>query len=376
MKKANFLKIVFLVSFWTLAVAFIVVFTDVVLTYDAPRYGSPPIAFDFGRVLVGGVLVCLIAGGAMASFEVLYFNRLLRKQPLGTTLLFKTAFYLANSFIFTSLTVLFLTSQRIDQPLFHETTISLFINYAFTPKALLNTIYLGIVVAHSLFILQVAEKFGQGVLMNFLVGKYHRPREEVRIFMFMDLKSSTAYAEKLGHTKYSRLIQDCFSDLTETVTRHNAQIYQYVGDEVVLTWDLAKGLDNNNCINAFFDYDKTLQQRGGYYRQHYGVIPEFKAGVNLGDVMVAEVGELKKEIAYHGDALNTAARIQEKCNEFAKRILISGKVRDALSGHPGQDFGEVGSIRLKGKEKPVNIYEPIAPAPQVHGQQSSTHNTC
>jgi len=372
MKKTNFLKIVFLVSFWTLAVAFIAVFTDVVLTYDAPRYGSPPIAYDVGPVLFGGALACLIAGGAMASFEVLYFNKLLRKQPLGTTLLFKTGFYLANAYFFTSLTVLFLTSQRIDQPLFHETTIALFSNYVFSPKALVNTIFLGIVVALSLFILQVAEKFGQGVLMNFLVGKYHRPREEARVFMFMDLKSSTAYAEKLGHTKYSRLIQDCFSDLTETVVRHNAQIYQYVGDEVVLTWDLAKGLVNNNCINAFFDYDKTLQQRGGYYRQHYGVIPEFKAGVNLGDVMVAEVGELKKELAYHGDALNTAARIQEKCNEFAKRILISDKVRDALNGHADHEFREVGSITLKGKEKPVDIYEPIAPTSHTQSQKSST----
>jgi len=372
MKKANVLKIVFLVSFWTLAVAFIVVFTEVVLTHDAPRYGSPPIAFDFGRVLLGGVLACLTAGGAMATFEVLYFNRLLRKQPLGTTLLFKTAFYLANSYLFTSVTVLFLTSQRIDQPLFHDATITLLTQYVFSPKAILNTIFLGIVVAHSLFILQVAEKFGQGVLVNFLLGKYHRPREEVRVFMFMDLRSSTAYAEKLGHTKYSRLLQDCFSDLTETVTRHNAQIYQYVGDEVVLTWDLTRGLANYNCINAFYDYDKTIHQREGYYKRLYGVIPEFKAGVNLGEVMVAEVGELKKEIAYHGDALNTAARIQEMCNEFAKRILISDKVRDALNGNREHDFREVGTIRLKGKETPVNIYEPIGPVPQPLSQQLST----
>lgn len=362
MKKTNFLKIVFLVSYWAIAVAFIAVFTEVVLTYDAPRYGSPPIDFDFGSVLLGGVLVCLIGGGCMASFEVLYFNRLLRKQALGRTLLFRTAFYLASSYLLTSLTVLFLTSQRIDQPLLHETTIALFTHYVLSPKAIVNTIFLGIVVAHSLFILQVAEKFGQGVLKNFLLGKYHRPREEVRIFMFMDLKSSTAYAEKLGHQKYSQLIQDCFSDLTETVIRHNAQIYQYVGDEVVLTWDLAKGLTNDSCVNAFFDYDRSIHRRGGYYTHQYGLIPEFKAGVNLGDVMVAEVGELKKEIAYHGDALNTAARIQEKCNEFGRRILISDRVREALDGSREHGFRDVGSFRLKGKKKPVSIYEPIAPA--------------
>lgn len=362
MKKANLLKILFLVSYWAMAVAFIAVFTDVVLTYDSPRYGAPPIDYDIGSVLLGGVLVCLTAGGAMASFEVLYFNKLLRKQALGTTLLFRTAFYLANSYLLTSLTVLFLTSHRIGQPLLHEGTIVLFTHYVLSPKAMVNTLFLGIVVAHSLFILQVAEKFGQGVLMNFLLGKYHRPREEVRIFMFMDLKSSTAYAEKLGHTSYSQLIQDCFSDLTETVTRHNAQIYQYVGDQVVLTWDLATGVDNANCVNAFFHYDNSIHQRGEYYKLHYGLIPEFKAGVNLGSVMVAEVGELKKDIAYHGDAVNTAARIQEKCNEFASRILISERVRDALSVGRGYGFRAVGSFRLKGKEKPVRIYEPVAPA--------------
>ncbi len=362
MKKANLLKILFLVSYWAMAVAFIAVFTDVVLTYDAPRYGYPPIEYDITSVLLGGVLVCLTAGGAMASFEVLYFNRLLRKQALGTTLLFRTAFYLANSYLLTSLTVLFLTSQRIGQPLFHEATLALFARYVLSPKAIVNTLFLGVIVAHSLFILQVAEKFGQGVLMNFLLGKYHRPRAEVRIFLLMDLRSSTAYAEKLGHTKYSQLIQDCFSDLTETVARHNAQIYQYVGDEVVLTWELAKGIDKDNCVNAFFHYDKSIHQRGEYYKQQYGLIPEFKAGVNLGDVMVAEVGELKKEIAYHGDALNTAARIQEKCNEFARRILISERVRDALDGSREYDFRAVGSFRLKGKEKPVSIFEPVAPA--------------
>ncbi|MHC4457755.1 MAG: adenylate/guanylate cyclase domain-containing protein, partial [Planctomycetota bacterium] len=88
----------------------------------------------------------------------------------------------------------------------------------------------------ALFILQVSDKFGQGVLISFLLGKYHRPKEDDRIFMFMDLKSSTTYAEKLGHIKYSQFIQDCFFDITDVITKYDAKIYQYVGDEVVLSW--------------------------------------------------------------------------------------------------------------------------------------------
>ena len=46
----------------------------------------------------------------------------------------------------------------------------------------------------ALFILSISEKLGQGVLLNYLLGKYHSPKVETRIFMFLDLTSSTEYA--------------------------------------------------------------------------------------------------------------------------------------------------------------------------------------
>jgi adenylate cyclase len=52
-------------------------------------------------------------------------------------------------------------------------------------------------------------------------------------------------------------------------------------------------------------------------------VPEFKAGVNAGVVTVAEIGDLKREIAYHGDVVNTAARLRSACNEFDKQLLAS-----------------------------------------------------
>ena len=132
-----------------------------------------------------------------------------------------------------------------------------------------------------LFILQISDKLGQGVLINFLLGKYQHPKEEIRIFMFLDLKSSTAYVEEYGHLKYSQLIQDCFFDLTDIVIKRNASIYQYIGDEVVLTWDLKKGIKDNNCLNTFFDFNKVLNTKRNYYKENYGSLPEFKAGLYL-----------------------------------------------------------------------------------------------
>ena len=194
----------------------------------------------------------------MASFEVLYLNKMLRKKPLGITLLLKTIYYLTNIFVWTSLATLFIYSFSLNKSLFHNQVLDLFFNYLSSVQIYMTMSFWCITIIISLFILQVSDKFGQGVLINFLLGKYHKPKEEARIFMFMDLKSSTTYAEKLGHIKYSQLIQDCFYDITEVVNKYDAQIYQYVGDEVVLSWKIKKGLINSNCIKIYFAYDKLL----------------------------------------------------------------------------------------------------------------------
>lgn len=151
----------------------------------------------------------------------------------------------------------------------------LYVDYFFSARNLMTLSYWGIACISALFILQVSDKFGQGVLMSSLLGKYHQPKEEERIFMFMDLKSSTTYAENLGHIKYSQLIQDCFFDITDVITTYKAKIYQYVGDEVVLSWSTKNGAENGHCINIFFAYDALIRSKQDYYEGRYGIVPEF-----------------------------------------------------------------------------------------------------
>ncbi|UZR97923.1 adenylate/guanylate cyclase domain-containing protein [Chondrinema litorale] len=191
-------------------------------------------------------------------------------------------------------------------------------------------------------------------LGKLLQGKFYYPHEEERIFMFLDLQSSTQLAEKLGHIKYSMLIQDCFNDLS-VVIENEAAVYQYVGDEVILTWKLKDGLRKHNCIQAYFNYNNQLLKRKAYYEEKYNCLPFFKAGVNSGIVTVTEVGSIKKEIAYHGDTLNTAARIQGKCNHFQQGILISETLKMQLFPNSFL-IEEMGNIPLRGKMEEVTIY--------------------
>lgn len=209
------------------------------------------------------------------------------------------------------------------------------------------------------FIKQVSVMIGPRVLINLLLGKYHFPKEENRIFMFIDLKDSTAYAEQLGHLKFCRLIQDCFHDMTESVTKHEVEIYQYVGDEAILTWEVDRGIKNNNCINVFFEFEKALIKRKDYYLNNYNLIPEFKAGVNSGPVTVTEIGDIKRDIAYLSDVLNTASRIEGQCNALNSKLLISGYVKELLNDDENIVFKHHKDVKLKGKEEDVDIFSVV-----------------
>lgn len=206
------------------------------------------------------------------------------------------------------------------------------------------------------FIRQMAKMMGPNILINLLLGKYHIPRSEERIFMFLDMQSSTRYAEKLGHKKFCRLIQDCFNDLTDSAIKHEVEIYQYVGDEAILTWKIKNGLDNFNCITVYYDFIRELSQKDPYYELHYGLTPKFKAGVNIGKVMVAEIGVIKRDITYLSDVLNTASRIQQQCRIYQKNILISGALKKRLPKISPYVYDHIGNIPLKGKMINVDLY--------------------
>ncbi|MEZ4416905.1 MAG: adenylate/guanylate cyclase domain-containing protein [Gemmatimonadota bacterium] len=356
MRNPNGRKIIFLVAFWLLCAVFIVLYDNALL-----RYTHTPLnpTRSFWRDLFLALGVAFVGGTAAASFDVLVLSRWFRRRPLGRTILTKAAFWLVCIVVLNSVAQVLILSSQSGASLFGAEVRRRYVEYLSSPYVIMTTAYWGAVVLIALFVVQVGEKFGQGVLLSFLMGKYHQPKEEDRIFLFIDLKSSTTYAEALGHMQYSRLLQDCFYDLTDVVVAHQAVIYQYVGDEVVLTWDLETGLHEANCVRSFFAFDRALKARHEHYESRYGLVPEFKAGLNAGRVTAAEVGEIKKELAYHGDVLNTASRIQGKCNEFGTQILISESLCHLMHEHPGFNFGLVGSVELRGRQQPVRVYEAV-----------------
>jgi adenylate cyclase len=250
-----------------------------------------------------------------------------------------------------AISILVLVNNRID-----ASEIGI-IQFVFSKTSLLWIIFTSIVSFFIYFLEVVKSKIGDRVMFNLIMGKYHNPRVENRIFMFLDMKDSTTHAENLGHIKFSSLIQDSLNDLTSAIIEHKVEVYQYVGDEAVLTWNMHNGFEHANCLQVYYTFKQTLNSRKEYYENTYGFVPFFKAGVHLGEVTVSEVGIIKREIAYHSDVLNTAARIQGKCNEFEAELLISETLKNEMENNKYYSFEHIGGISLKGKQQLVNIFQ-------------------
>ncbi len=338
------------IVFWLLAFTFFIAIRyngliEELAIYTDEYLGLPIIAFYKYGILFG-----LLLGICYAIIEYLFDEFLSKKLILGVSVVAKSLIYLILIIIALSL-FSFRIEEQIDIDLPNER------GWWRTDPLFWNTVIYFVTASIVFSLIRIAnDKFGRGMFLNILLGKYRKPREEERILMFLDLKDSTKIAEQIGHIRYSKFIQDCFKDLNSVLNKFDAEVYQYVGDEAVVTWRTRKGFKKNNCVNLFFAFKDRLKKRSEYYLSEYGFEPIFKAGIHFGELMIAEVGTVKKEVAFHGDVINTASRIQSLCNSYNTSLLISETVLQNLKSHERFNIDSKGIIQLKGKEKSIEVF--------------------
>lgn len=264
--------------------------------------------------------------------------------------------YIALFFLMTSIQNYFVVFSRWDGTgSFFEAYLAGLSSYFFSFEFIRMFPFWLLVVAGTLITLFVNDKYGPGVFRKFLMGKYFEPATEERIFLFLDLKGATTIAEKLGEKQYFNFLQKVFKDITPELIKTEGEIYQYVGDEVTVSWEVEKGVKDQNCIRCFSMIDKKLTDLEKEYQQNFGAMPQFKAGLHVGPVMLGEIGVIKREIVYSGDVLNTTARIMGMCNELGERLLFSESLLNKLS-KTELNVRSKGKIELKGREETVHLY--------------------
>lgn len=321
---------------------------------------------NYNSVIIG--LPLGLVFGLLELFLLPRFEMRFRQWSFTKMLLFKTLLYTAVIYMVTiSLTI---AGGYIEGRKWSELP-----SHLVSADSLILIMYTLVVYGLLVFFLQINRLLGQGILWKFISGKYHRPREEERIFMFLDMKSSTTIAEQLGHTLFYTLLNELFYEISEPVLQTKAEIYQYVGDEVVLTWKIKDGLENSNCLKAFFMFRESIASNGENYFKNFGVKPEFKAGLHFGKVISAQIGDLKKDIIYNGDVLNTAARIQSECNKYQRDCLVSGALMKQLQSINGFEWERLDTVTLRGKETEVELFSVNKVYPKFFARVDSSEST-
>ncbi|MGF1639755.1 MAG: adenylate/guanylate cyclase domain-containing protein [Rhodospirillales bacterium] len=206
------------------------------------------------------------------------------------------------------------------------------------------------------FVVMMQRFIGGRVLLNFVIGRYHRPVREDRVFLFLDLADSTALSQHLGDIGVHALISEVFFDIDAVILEHGGEVYRYIGDEIVVTWFLADCRDDGRCLNCYQSIQALIARRADIYRSRFGVVPVFRAGMHGGPVVVGECGDSKREIAYFGDTINTAARLCGACKTFGASLLVSGDLLSRIAAPANLSLQRLGEIVLTGRDEATTVY--------------------
>lgn len=310
----------------------------------------------FLQPLRNGALIGFLIGLSASVCEVTLFEKDFQKLRFLYLLVIRSIFYL----IIISFSVMFVAAAEQSRisgiamtEVIYTEDYKEFITGTDFFKIIMFAVAVSIIVN---FMRQLNRLMGQNVFLYYITGKYHRPKEEERIVMFLDLKSSTTIAEKLGHYKFHEFMSDVFYDVTFPIVECKGKILQYVGDEIVITWKLNKAYCEKNCVKCFFDISKRLADEKEKYIERYGFYPEFKAAIHGGKIIIGEIGVVKKELVYHGDVMNTTSRILNQCNPLHKELLVSEDIVKKLKYPANMKVDAIGKYRLKGKEEEVELF--------------------
>ncbi|GJD99715.1 hypothetical protein GMJLKIPL_1633 [Methylobacterium isbiliense] len=206
------------------------------------------------------------------------------------------------------------------------------------------------------FVVRMRDLVGAEVFVNLMIGRYHKPVEEQRIFLFVDVVGSTAYAETHGALRAQAYLGAVFAALAEPVRRCQGSTDDFVGDMAMITWPMSRGLQDARCVACVFAIRDALAREAASWREQFGTVPEIRAALHGGSVVTAEVGVDRHKIAYFGDAVNVTARIETLCRTLDTPVLISADLLDRLPRLPdGIRARALGQHAVRGRDQALSV---------------------
>src|SRR5688572_481970 len=351
--KIQLKQLLMLILAWQMAAILISIYDHFVMHF--PGVTIHDLNYTFTAYLAFNMIAALIGGLIAGPVIIFWVNEKFNDKPYGWSIITVViAFLVVTSFVILFIGIFYI-AKTTNIPFGTPEYWMNYREYIFNIFQLKKLLVWAVIVAITEFALQLDRKFGHGILWKIILGRYHSPKKEYRIFMFADLDNSTTIAETIGDEKYHMLLREFFADVTNAIINSKGSIYQYVGDQVIVSWTLEKNNAGSQCIRCFFDMMISIRDKKDKYLKNYGLVPAFKAGIHVGKVIAGEIGIIKRDITYSGDVLNTTSRIQGKCGELGVPLIVSNELLQRVTLFPQFTSNFIGTIKLKGKLNEIGL---------------------
>lgn len=262
----------------------------------------------------------------------------LRRLPLAAYFLVKMLYYTVVILGGLTLTRLLLSPQVQFDAIFRSSLV-----FAVAMSAVGNLVF------------EMGGLLGFGTLKNLLTGRYIQPRHEQRAFLLIDMKDSTGLAERLGPVPFHELLNDFFRDVSNAALECEGEIHKYVGDEAILTWEGGRALADGECLRCPFVVQDLIERHHKHYLERYGAVPTFRAALHYGEIVAGEIGDVRREIAYVGDTLNTAARLLDAAKEIGRDVLVSDELLTVARLPAGVEAEKLPTLSVRGRAQPLAV---------------------
>ncbi len=307
------------------------------------------------EIVVYALIGIFIIGCIFGAIHTLWLDKKFKRQSYSKRVIYEFVIYLAFVELVLLINYPIVASMEENVSLLDNSVWERLSLFFFSITHISALVQMAFSILASLFYHELSNTVGQNVIFNFFTGKYHQPVQEARIFMFADMKDSTTIAEQLGNQDYFRFLQDYYESFSNAIISSNGEVYQYVGDEIVISWPFDRGVQSNNCVECFFRMKRDLLKEHTEFQKRFSIQPDFKASLHYGTITTGEIGALKKDIFFTGDVLNTTARILSKTSEYEEDLLISDVLAQKMDLSEDYLLSPLGDQELKGKKERVKI---------------------
>jgi adenylate cyclase len=186
----------------------------------------------------------------------------------------------------------------------------------------------------------------------------------VMTVLFSDVRGFTTISEGLDPGQLTQLMNEFLTPMTQVIHHHRGTIDKYMGDAIMAFWGAPVHDEQHarNALLAAMDMIADLDALQDQFKARGWPPIKIGVGLNTGEMTVGNMGsEFRLAYTVMGDAVNLGSRLEGLTKEYGVQIIVSEYTRAAV---PDFVFRELDWVRVKGKDKPVVIYQPICPIDQ------------